>query len=136
MQNLKKNTAERLQCPANSKRKDAGIGYSSFVSNVQEFIKIDMLPVNVNIACLNEGQGIEQTLKEHQASWHKTWGDLFNHTKLRRAQKRNFYEEQPERNTQVEEVRGSPIRGRRTCFAASLSLANSKCIFRDKLDKL
>ena len=119
-----------------SKRKDAGIGYSSFVSNLQEFIKIDMLPVNVNIACLNEGQGIEQILKEHQASWHKTCGDLFNNTKLRRAQKRNLCKEQPERNTQVEEERGSPIRAKRTSFAASLSSANSKCIFHDKLDEL
>ena len=95
-----------------------------------------MLPVNVNIACLNEGQGIEQTLKDHQASWRKTCRDLFNNTKLRRAQKRNLYDEQPEGNTQVEEERGSLIKARRRSFAASLSSANSKCIFYDKLDEL
>ena len=74
------NMAERLQCPSNSKRKDAGAGYSSFVNNLQEFLKIDMLPVNLNVNFLNEGKGIEQTLKDHLASWHKTCRDLFNNT--------------------------------------------------------
>ena len=50
---------ERLQCPANSRRKDAGVGFSSFVKNLEEFHKIDMLPVDLNIKNLAKGQGME-----------------------------------------------------------------------------
>ena len=42
-----KTTGESLQCPANSKRKDAGAGYVSFIRNTQEFKK---LGINV-ISC-------------------------------------------------------------------------------------
>ena len=42
-----KTTGESLQCPAYSKRKDAGAGYVSFIRNTQEFKK---LGINV-ISC-------------------------------------------------------------------------------------
>ena len=129
------NTAERLQCPSNTKRKDAGAGYSSSVNNLQEFLKIDMLPVNLNVNFLNEGKGIEQTLKDHQALWHKTCRDLFNNTKVRLAQKRASDKGQQEPNLRQEE-RGSPIKARRSsCAAQSEYLDMNGCLFCDKLDK-
>ena len=129
------NTAERLQCPSNSKRKDAGAGYSSFVNNLQEFLKIDMLPVNLNVNFLNEGKGIEQSLKDHQALWHKTCRDLFNNTKVRHAQKRASDKGEQEPNLRQKE-RGSPIKARRTsCAAQSEYLDMNECLFCDKPDK-
>ena len=127
--------AERLQCPSNLKRKDAGAGYSSFVNNLQEFLKIDILLVNLNVNFLNEGKGIEQTLKDHQALWHKTCRDLFNNTKVQRAQKRASDKGEQEPNLRQEE-RGSPIKARRSsCAAQSEYLDMNECLFCDKPDK-
>ena len=130
-----KDTADRLQCPSNSKRNDAGAEYASFVNNLQEFVKIDMLPVNLDIEYLNESQGIEQMLKEHQASWHKTCRDLFNNTKLQRAQKRSLYEERPDGHQTMEEESTSPVKARRSSCPASECIGKNECIFCDKLDK-
>ncbi|PFX16227.1 Hemicentin-2 [Stylophora pistillata] len=58
---FQKTTGESLQCPANSKRKDAGAGCVSFIRNTQEFKK---LGINV-ISCefpVDENEALEQTL--------------------------------------------------------------------------
>ena len=45
------------------------LGTSHLQKNRQEFIKIDMLPVNFDVKGFDGGNGIEETLKERQASW-------------------------------------------------------------------
>lgn len=74
-------TGEPLQCPANSKRKDVGASYSSFARNLEEFQKIGSVPGNLNVEDLNDGQGIEHTLTERKAMWHKTCRNAFGNAK-------------------------------------------------------
>ena len=62
-------TKEDLQCPANSKKKDAGAGYTSFVSNLEEFQSLGNTPTIINVNNLDEGHGREHTLREKKASW-------------------------------------------------------------------
>lgn len=52
-----KSKGERLQCPAVSKRKDAGAGYISFAKNLVEFEKLGIIPFFLKISCLGERQG-------------------------------------------------------------------------------
>ena len=42
-------TDERLECPADSKRKDAGAGYKPFTENLMRFSDIDELPVKTSL---------------------------------------------------------------------------------------
>ena len=46
----------------------------------------------LKISCLDEGQGITQTLSDRKASWHKSCRDLFSNTKLKHAKKRKLDE--------------------------------------------
>jgi len=111
-----KHTKDDLQCPANSKRNDGDAGYASFSNNVLEFKSIDAIPLTgLNIALLDEGQGIEETLRQRKAVWHKKCRDIFNNTKLERAKKRKLSCDQPETNEDgnVCELTYSPIKARR-----------------------
>jgi len=88
-----------LQCPAESKRTDEGAGYISFTENPAHFHEIDSTPVAValDIPRLDEGNGVRATLEERQAMWHKSCRIMFDTTKLRRAEKREFLD--PETST-------------------------------------
>lgn len=66
-----KSEKEELQSPANSKRRDAGAGYTSFVRNLEEFQNLGITPAMINFEYLDEGQRIEKTLVVRKASWHK-----------------------------------------------------------------
>ena len=61
-----------LQCPAMSKRKDVGASYASFARNLEDFHEIGSVPGHLNGEELNQGQGIEHSLKERKALWYKT----------------------------------------------------------------
>ena len=128
-----KTTGESLQCPANSKRKDAGAGYISFLRNVQEFKKFE---INVTSSELpvDENQGIEQTLLHNKASWHKSCRDLYNNTKLERAKKRKLAEAAAEERIDEtkEEIPSSPVKARRS--SVERYNPQSQCFFCDEYD--
>ncbi len=44
-----KSSVEKLQSPANSKRKDAGIAYTTFVRNLEEFQRLGTTPECLNV---------------------------------------------------------------------------------------
>lgn len=125
---------ENLQCPANSKRKDAGAGYNSFGNNLDEFQRLGITPVSLNVESLNEGQGIQQTLKDKKASWQ----DIFSNTKLERAKKRKQAEiedEEKEEECEItEENYSSPVKARRHSIPSCLS--ENHCFLCDKVDNL
>ncbi len=50
--------AEPLQCPAESKRQDAGAGYKSLGNKLQEFSELGELDESVDLGRLDEGDGI------------------------------------------------------------------------------
>ena len=127
-------TGEPLQCPANSKRKDVGASYSSFARNLEEFQKIGSVPGNLNLEDLNDGQGIEHTLTERKAMWHKTCRNAFGNANLERAKKRKYESEKEEQNDSllVTENTSSPVKARRSSFPSNPS--NNHCFFCDLSD--
>ena len=120
-----KETKEQLQCPARSTRKVPGAGYASFTKNVKEFNDLRALPMRLVISSLDEGSGIEATLVNHRALWHKSRRDLFNDTKLDRALKRGRQDDVGYK---------SPIKTRRSVDLFTGSCTNSTCFFCDKTD--
>ena len=55
-------------CPLNSTTKNYGSGYKSLVDNLQQFREIGELPIQASLSSLDEGNGIEVTLKRHEGS--------------------------------------------------------------------
>ena len=86
-------TCESLQCPANSKRNDCGVGYKTMEEDLTNFEKIGELSEKIRLNCFDDGNGIANTLLEKKASWHKSCRDQYNKTKLSRSQKRKNEEE-------------------------------------------
>lgn len=80
-------TSERLQCPANSNRCDVGPGqgYSTLSSYIYRFKELDELPIPIDLRRLDEGKGMEATLLEHKAKWHKSCCTKFNLTEQKRG---------------------------------------------------
>ena len=83
-------TEEKLVCPLNSTRKKYGSGYKSLADNLQQFREIGELPIQASLSSLDEGNGIEVTLKRHKAKWHKSCFNKCGTVKLQRAQKRKL----------------------------------------------
>ena len=83
-------TEEKLVCPLNSTRKNYGSGYKSLADNLQQFCEIGEVPIQVSLSSLDEGNGIEETLKSHEAKWHKSFLNKCSTLKLQRAQKRKL----------------------------------------------
>ena len=79
---------EGLLCPADSKRPDKGVGYKTLADSINHFADLGCMPVELCLSRLDEGDGIEATFSKQKAHWHKGCYDLFNSTKLKRAQKR------------------------------------------------
>ena len=132
-----KSTKEDLQCPANSKRKDAGAGYTSFVNNLKEFQNLSIEPAALDVKLLDAGNGIEQTFLDKKASWHKSCRDLFSNTKLERAKKRKLAEiSKVEKNGKDEmgigECISSPVKARRSNVPRFHG--ESHCFFCDTVD--
>ena len=75
-------TGATLQCPVNSKRGYTGHGYISLAANLTKFSELGQIPMNIDIATLNDGDGIELTLQRHSARWHKACRLKVNHISL------------------------------------------------------
>ena len=103
-----KETEEKLVCP-NSTRKNYGSGYKSLADNLNQFREIGEVPIEVPLSSLDEGNGIEQTLKDHEAKWHKSCSNKCSTLKLQRAQKRKLEESSVESSDVTAE-------SQQTCF--------------------
>ena len=127
-----KTTKEKLQCPANTKRKDTGAGYISFLKNVQDFQSLERaisVPFNASWFDL-------QTLSAEKASWHKSCRDMFSNTKLQRAKKRQKSKvaSDTEETEADEGTSKSPIKARRS--SAPSYVPEKHCFFCDKAGDL
>ena len=83
-------TEEKLVCPLNSTRKTTARGtkvWQTIYSNLRE---IGELPIQASLSSLDEGNGIEETLKRPEAKWHKSCFNKCSTLKLQRAQKRKL----------------------------------------------
>ena len=89
-------TTAQLRCPAESKRGTQGAGYGTLARLLEGFGKIDCLPRKINLARLDDGEGIEATLLKNRAKWHDACRLEYNKTKLCRAEKRKRADDRPE----------------------------------------
>ena len=118
-----KDSAELLQCPAESNRKDVGAGYKTLASNISKFQELGYMPIPLNIKVLEEGNGIVHCLLKHEARWHKSCNSKFNKTELKRAEKRL--------SSSSEETDVCPKKYTRKSVQSS-SLSSLLCFFCDK----
>ena len=81
-------TSESLECPARSKRKDCGAGFTYVANNIEEFEELNLLPDTINVQKLNDGYGIESTLKDNNARWHKLCRNRIRNQKLETYKRR------------------------------------------------
>ena len=63
-------------------------GYTMIATNIPLFHALNEMPIVLDPARLDEGEGIEQTLRKNKAQYHQSCRVMFNNTKLERAQKR------------------------------------------------
>ncbi len=77
-------SSESLIDPSKSKNKSQ----STLVDNLRSLYELNSLPLSITISRLDDGTGIEGTLKLHNAKWHKTCYVMFNKTKVDRAHKK------------------------------------------------
>ena len=115
-----KSTHEDVRCPLNGPGDgDKSKVYASFLANVNEFRRIDQLPVSLKF----EEDITVELLVNCQAKWHKSCYLKFNDNKLQRARKRECSQ-----STDDENVTQKRFRAQRQ------SLESSKCIFCTKDD--
>ena len=63
--------------------------YKTLSNNITEFYKLGALPLVLNLQRLDNGKGIEETLKDNNAAYHNSCKLLFKDTKLERANKKH-----------------------------------------------
>eukprot|EP00794_Sanderia_malayensis_P001934 gene1934-2198_t len=103
------NPSEVLQCPADSSRSDAGVGYIRFEENFTRFDELGALLVKIEAKRLDNGSSISKTLLENKAKWHKSCNFKFNSTMLERAEKKgrsNDAAEEPSTKNDMSAYRG------------------------------
>ena len=127
-------TREPLQFPAMSKRKHIGASYASFARNLEDFYEIGSVPGHLNVEELNQGQGIEHSLKERKVLWHTTCRKRFSNASLERAKKRKHdrENEQENRDLLVTESTSSPVKARRSSLPGCAF--SSYCFFCESSD--
>ena len=113
-----------------SKKRDVGAS-SSLVLILEEFQTIYSVPGNLTAELLDDGQGVELTLKERKASWHKSCRSAFDNERLVRAKKRRHESGQANESeiSLAAENTASPIKARRSSLPTKPPC--SYCIFCD-----
>ena len=106
------NTNKKLVSPVNDKRKDrgSGSGYKSLSDNLPKFEEFSQVPIQMPLSLLDEGKGREETLRSHQASWHKSCFNKCSSAKLTRAQKRKHAEVSEDDSDDKTSTQPSPIK--------------------------
>ena len=125
-----KETEVKLVCPLNSTRKNYGSGYRSLADNLQQFREIGELPIQAYLSSLDEGNGIEETLKRHETKWHKSCFNKCSALKLQRAQKRKREDSSVEGSEAP-----SPVKTRSSLGVPSKEIAKESqetCFFCDE----
>ena len=60
----------------------------SIAAHLRRFGELGLLPRTLQLDRLDDGDGIEETLTKHKASWHPSCRARYNTTKLKTAEKR------------------------------------------------
>ena len=115
-------TTEALICPDNVTKQVQGSGYKTLARNILAFHELGKIPLNINISRLDDVSGIQETLKSHKASYHKSCYNKLSNLKLQRAQKRKTEEVS-------EEI--SPVKMRSVQSVKPKPASTSVCFFCD-----
>ncbi|WAQ98989.1 hypothetical protein MAR_023362 [Mya arenaria] len=119
------NTSEHLECPAKSKASDSGKGYTTLVDYLKEFRNAEVLPITIDLVNMDV-----ETLKRHEASWHKSCRVQYNRTKLQRVLKRKVKSSTSGNDSGLSDVK---ITRSASNPSASFSVFSDKlCFFCDK----
>ena len=112
------NTKECLISPRSNPTKGADDGYGLLARNIPQFHSVNQLPIKLDPARLDDGSGIQETLKTNQAQYHASCRLLFNNTRLQSAQKsKRPTGDGDESNSSSNIVsRRSPTRQKAECF--------------------
>ena len=105
-------------------------------TNVPLFQAINALPIMLDPARLDEGGGIDQTLRKNKAKYHQSCRLMFNNSKLQRAPKRSSLanESTPEDSPSTRKIpRRSPIPSE--CFLCE-KLGQSSELRHDMMQQL
>ena len=81
-------TNDALQCPFKSTKQPIGSGYASLAEDLLQFQTLQHMPMDFNLDELDDGNGIEYTLKANKAVWHKKWRLKFNKKAFEEQNKR------------------------------------------------
>jgi hypothetical protein len=115
-------TIEALQCPTKVNRVNAPSGYHSLACHILQFQELGRMPMDIDTQRLDEGEGIEATMVNHLAVWHKTCRLKFNQTKLDRL-KAKFASEGDADTSSAVHTRSSQ---------STVLLAEATCFFCDE----
>ncbi|MES9882849.1 MAG: hypothetical protein ABW185_18430 [Sedimenticola sp.] len=83
-------TGENLKCPAEYSDRFQAVAYTSIAETLPEFKNLGCLPRKMNLDRMDEGDGIERTLSNRKAKFHKACNLKFNKSELKRASKRKL----------------------------------------------
>ena len=129
------NVNDKLVSTVNSTGRDSRSGYKTLADNLPIFAEVGQLPIQVSLSDLDEGKGIEETLRYHQASWHKSCFNKCRNAKLTIAQKRRHTEVNLD-SDQDTCTQSSPIKTRRASLeTAAQSLTSDdikRCFFYEQ----
>ena len=71
-------------------------GYTMIATNIPLFYAINEMPIVLDPARLDDGGGLEETLRKNKPQYHQSCRLMLNNTKLERARKRRAERVQPE----------------------------------------
>ena len=107
-----------MQCPLRSTKQSVGSGYASLEEDLLRFQTLHRMPKDINLDRLDDGNGIEVTLKVHKAGWHKKCRLRFNKKAFDEQSRRELAtEEQQSASTmQTRSAHSYPQSTELTCF--------------------
>ena len=79
---FQKGSSEVLRCPAKSKCITQESEYKTKTHLLVGFERIGCFSPSINLSRLDDGSGVEETLKRYKAKWHDSCRLLYNSTKL------------------------------------------------------
>jgi len=91
-------SSETLRDPSKSKYANHSSAYETLEENLKALDHLNSLPLSISISRLDDGTGIEATLRSHNAKWHKSCYDMCNKKNIDRVRKRKSKEQCPEAN--------------------------------------
>ena len=78
-------------CPADYSDRLKGARYKTIAEALQAFNDLGCLPEDVNLTCMDDGDGLEQTFVSRRAKFHTSCSLKFNKNEIQRATKRKMH---------------------------------------------